>query len=230
MKRLYIFLSTLFLIFLVMTGGRVPHASSDISIAGVHWYSGDTNMIDMNVPWGQRGWNIEAIYGVEDYGARDHAHHHAQRAKDHGLVNIIRLDYQGGKAVPTNPSEYEKWKNDFIARVNDMWDVAQIFIVGNEPNIEGGITPQQYANAFNYLYEEKDNMPNGTKILVAGPSGFSDPSWLWHVTNLIGDTDGFAIHTSTGILRAMWFILILVTITLEAGCQMLSMRPMCMQR
>ena len=186
----------LLLVLMVVTGVQVAQgAPSSISMAGVHWYSGDTNMIDMNVPWGQRGWNVEAIYGVKDLGAKDHAHYKAQKAKDDGLVNIIRIDYQGGKAVPTNSSEFEEWKNDFTARVNDMWDVAQIFIVGNEPNIEGNINPQQYADAFNFLYEEKDEMPNGTKLLVAGPSGFSDPYWLRQVTSLINDTDGFAIHT-----------------------------------
>jgi hypothetical protein len=165
-------------------------APTGVALAGVHWYSGDSGMLDTSAPLGKRGWNIEAIYDANSGGGSVRAN--AQRASDHGMVNIIRIDYRNYQAVPKNPSEYDNWVSGFNSCIQALRDIATLFIVGNEPNIEGEISPEQYAAAFNYLYARK---PAGIDLLVAGPSGFSDPSWFGGVNSRINNTDGFAIHT-----------------------------------
>lgn len=180
--------------------------STTVSLAGVHWYGGDSNILDMSAPWGTRGWNVEAIYDVSHCdGNRNTAiggtdvRSKAIKARDDGLVNIIRIDYRNGLAVPRNNSEFDDWAAKFIQCIQELNDVANLFIVGNEPNLEdgawgrnGGIRPQQYADAFNYLYQRK---PTGVRLLVAGPSGFSPPEWLGETAARITNADGFALHT-----------------------------------
>jgi hypothetical protein len=176
----------------------------DNSLAGVHWYSGDTSMLDAKRPSGARGWNVEAVYGVEDLGSRDHAKRMAQRAKDHGLVNIVRIDYRGGQAVPLVAAEHKAWADRFIDRTRDLAGAATIFVVGNEPTIEppGGTSAGEYAAAFDYLYSRRGEMPAGTALLFAGPAAFSWDrrgnrdflGWLEDASSRVAALDGFALH------------------------------------
>ncbi len=176
-----------------------PAAAQNVSLAGVHWYSGDTGMLDMNLPAGTRGWNVEAIYNVlscdgnpaTDPGVRARA----QVAKNHGLVNIIRVDYQNLVAVPPNSGQYQTWATHFIHCTQELSDLSNLFIVGNEPNIEGNQTPQQYANAFNYLYARKNQMPPGTQLLAVDLSPWAGLSWINQMSRLLSGADGFAFHT-----------------------------------
>ena len=199
------FLSVLLLATLTFAGGIPSNASAEASLAGVHWYSGDRDMLDGGVPSGERGWNVEAIYGVSDLGARTHALDKATIAKNDGLINIIRIDYRSGQAVPLGPGDYDAWTDGFIDRVWDLSGAASIFIVGNEPTIEpgSGTSAVEYANAFNYLYARKGEMPGGTKLLAAGPAAFSWDQrgnrnfldWLEDMSNRLTGVDGFALHT-----------------------------------
>lgn len=176
-----------------------PAASAQVSIAGVHWYSGDSAMLDSTVPVGQRGWNVETIINVDSCTSPDNnpenARVWAQRAKDHGLVNVIRVDYRSLQAVPKISSEYTGWSNNFIACINDLAGVASIFAVGNEPNIEGNVTAAQYAAAFNHLWGRKSQMPAGTQLLAVHNSPFTDPAWTQQMTTQLNGMDGFAFHT-----------------------------------
>ena len=169
------FLSVLLLATLTFAGGIPSNASAEASLAGVHWYSGDRDMLDGGVPSGERGWNVEAVYGVSDLGARTHALDKATIAKNDGLINIIRIDYRSGQAVPLGSWDYDAWVGGFIDRVWDLSGVASIFIVGNEPTIEpgSGTSAAEYADAFNALYGRRGKMPGGTKLLAAGPAAFS---------------------------------------------------------
>jgi hypothetical protein len=141
-------------------------APSGVSLAGVHFYSGDSSLLDQNVPAGQRGWNVEHIPNVT--GCDGAVRGYAQTAKNDGLVNIIRMDYAHPLSVPVNPTEYEGWKNSFKNCVSLFGDIASIYVVGNEPNLDCGsscpITAAQYANAFNYLYARKGEMRAGTEF------------------------------------------------------------------
>ena len=193
------------LVMLMATGVMPSRALADVSIVGVHWYSGDKDVLDGGIPLGERGWNVEAVYGVSDLGARTHALDKATIARNDGLINIIRIDYRGGQAVPLGSGEYDAWADGFIDRVWDFSGVAPIFIVGNEPTIEpsSGTGAAEYGNAFNYLYARKGEMPGGTELLAAGPAAFSWDSrgsrnfldWLEDMSNQLTGVDGFALHT-----------------------------------
>jgi hypothetical protein len=175
------------------------------SIAGVHWYSGDPGLIGSG---GKRGYNVEIVFNAfaRDQGAIDKA----ARAAGHGLTNIIRIDAENYLAVPRECAPHAvgqrcwDWAYSFAARVNDFNGIANIFIVGNEPNLEGQIPAETYANAFNLLYaQHKKKMPAGTVLLVTGPSGFSGDlgnvssglGWFRRVTGLVQQMDGLGIHT-----------------------------------
>jgi len=188
-------------------------ASPNVSLAGVHWYSGDSGMLDASVPVGERGWNVEVIFDVgwcdgnpatDPGGVRAVA----QTAKDHGLVNIIRVDYREMFAVPINPADYAPWADQFIQCTQELNDLAKLYIAGNEPNAEDGqggsrgISGAEYAAAFNYLYSRKGEMPGGTELLTTfiGPWSPPTPIWMKEMSSRLNGVDGFTLHT--GGIRA----------------------------
>lgn len=175
-------------------------APAAVSLAGVHWYSGDSAMLDSGIPAGERGWNVETIFNVTSCDGNpstdpEGVRVKAQRAKDHGLVNIIRIDYQPLVAVPASSGQYMAWSNGFINCVNELASVASHFAVGNEPNIEGNLTAQQYASAFNHLWGRKSAMPAATQLLAVHLSPFTDPNWMSQMSTALSGVDGFAFHT-----------------------------------
>ena len=127
---------------------------------------------------------------------------YCEAARNHGLVNIVRLDWKKGQAVPTVEEGYDTWTERFTSAVNTLKGVATLFIVGNEPNEEGGISGSQYAEAFSELYQSK---VADTKYLAAGPTlfevlgdqntGESDLDWLENASREINYLDGWALHT-----------------------------------
>ena len=177
-------------------------------LRGVHWF--DSSRTDFPTV----GWNVETVIGVSKDGTYNSSdvstvHRHCENARNYGLVNIVRLDWKAGHAVPTNTNECETWKTYFSQAVNALKDVATIFIVGNEPTIEPpgdpnhGITSSQYANAFNSLYADK---VAGVMYLAAGPAACSlstpvgedpevDTAWLKRASEEITALDGWALHT-----------------------------------
>ena len=184
---------------------RAQAASPNVSLAGVHWYSGDSGMLDSTVPLGERGWNIEVIFDVgwcdgnpatDPGGVRAVA----QTAKDHGLLNIIRVDYRQMVAVPANSGEFDGWAASFIRCTQELSDLSSRYIVGNEPNIEGNLSAAQYATAFNHLYGRRGEMPAGTELLATFNSPFTPPGWMGEMATALNGVEGFAIHT--GGIRA----------------------------
>ena len=178
-------------------------------LRGVHWWK-DTSTDFTGILW-----NVESVIalttdpdanGNTSYNVNhvNEIHGYCRAARNHGLVNIVRLDWKKGQAVPTAGEGYATWTERFTSAVNKLKDVATIFIVGNEPDIEGGLTGRQYATAFNHLYGRK---VTGTKYLAAGPSLFAvlgsgddrevDTKWLENASNAIneGQLDGWALHT-----------------------------------
>lgn len=182
-----------------------PAASSDSesgNLAGVHWYSGDKDMI------GDRGgWNVETVCGLDQGGQIDTAMQNARRAKEHGLTNIIRLDWRGGCPVPKDSAQFQEYGDRFIDLVKQFSGVARHFIVGNEPNIESFINAQRYAAAFTYIYNRKKEMPAGILLLACCSATFSPNvnaegkfadgtylDWMADMCSRISQVDGFAIH------------------------------------
>lgn len=175
-------------------------ASPNVTLGGVHWYSGDSSMLDMALPFGERGWNVEVIFSVDWCDGNPNTDPGGVRsvattARDHGLVNIIRVDYRQMVAVPANSSDFAGWANDFIECTSELNDVAQLYIVGNEPNIEGGASAAHYAAAFNYLYSRKGEMPAGTQLLATFNSPFTPPEWMSAMAGALTGVDGFTMHS-----------------------------------
>ncbi len=175
-------------------------AAAAPSLAGVHWYSGDSAMLDLTAPVGERGHNVEVIF---DTGWCDgnpstdpgDVRSVAATAKAHGLVNIIRVDYHQMQAVPASSAEYAAWATGFIKCTQELGDLSSLFIVGNEPNIEGNIPAAAYADAFNYLYSRKAEMPSGTQLLATFNSPFTPPGWMLDMSSRLAAVDGFVLHT-----------------------------------
>lgn len=196
------------------------------SLAGVDYYKRDNSdaLPDMTPDlFGKRGWNIVVVNNAinECNGGLDYALGPALEAQVDGLVNIVRIDYkqENGQsiAVPryTQHEDYGEWIKAFAECVyrfrnysppygkkGEVYDLAQIFIVGNEPDRDGGVSADEYLLAFNELWDAKykEFPPNpNTELLVAGPSAFNtgvDPiKWMAEVTQGLKGTDGFAIHT-----------------------------------
>lgn len=182
-----------------------------VALPCTHWYSGDSAMLDGTVAAGRRGFNVETVIGSNS--SPDYAIAKSRTARDHGLINIIRIDYRGYQAVPYLSSDYDGWAREFYSIVGRFTGegLATLFIVGNEPNIEGKVTAAEYAAAYNFLYRHAAR-PSGIELLVAGPATFSPDvkvtagtrdfdfgrtflDWLATVAAGLASSDGFALHT-----------------------------------
>ncbi len=171
-------------------------------LRGVHWFKSGIN------DFPHVGWNVETVIALQRFDPQTQewvynesavtgtggALERCTAARNYGLVNIVRMDWRPGLAVPTGSGDYGAWKNNFNTAVNSLIDVATIFIAGNEPNVEGSISAADYASAFDYLYSYKVQY---THYLAAGPSVWSylDLDWLSSMAADLDATDGFALHS-----------------------------------
>jgi hypothetical protein len=187
-----------------LAGAAPAQSPANVSMAGVHFYSGTTSMLDSTLPIGQRGWNVEYVSNVASCDGNpatdpEGVRAKAQRAKNDGLINIIRIDENNSIHLGVPRTADATWANNYINCTKELSDLSSVYIVGNEPNIENGggapYTPQEYATAFNYLYGRKGEMPAGTELLAVFNSPFTPPQWMHDMTVLLNGVDGFAIHT-----------------------------------
>jgi len=157
-------------------------------------------------------------------------------ARNHGLVNIIRIDYRAGNpnlavpvpletALPAGIPEdwydeqggYDRldwWSEDFVSCITRLQGLSEIYIVGNEPDLEhlnlyqdtdNGIPPDVYARAFQVLFRRVQSEKSagtilpGIKLLAAVNAPFRRISWTrdmtTHLVQFGVNVDGFAIHT-----------------------------------
>lgn len=184
---------------------------SGVALPCTHWYSGDSGLLDPSAAPGRRGFNVETVIGT--HSGVDFQLQKARIARDHGLVNIIRLDYRSYLAVPYEARDYDAWARELFAQVGrfSAEGLSALFIVGNEPNLEGKVTASEYAAAYNFLYRHAAR-PAGIELLVAGPGTFAPDvkrsgstrdfdygrtflDWLSTVSTQITQSDGFALHT-----------------------------------
>ena len=177
-------------------------------LRGVHWWKPNSSPAFPGIFW-----NVESVIALTtepdaNNNTSYNVNHvneirgYCEAARNHGLVNIVRLDWKKGQAVPTVEEGYDTWTERFTSAVNTLKGVATLFIVGNEPNEEGGISGSQYAEAFSELYQSK---VADTKYLAAGPTlfkvlgdrntGESDLDWLENASREINYLDGWALHT-----------------------------------
>ncbi len=184
---------------------------SGVALPCTHWYSGDSSLLDGSVAAGRRGFNVETLIGSNS--SADVQLQRARIARDHGLVNIVRIDYRPYWAVPYESRDYDGWAREFYAQVGRFTaeGLATLFIVGNEPNLEGKVTASEYAAAYGALYSHAAR-PAGISLLVAGPGTFAPDvkrsggtrdfdygrtflDWLATVSAQLSANDGFALHT-----------------------------------
>jgi len=195
-----------------VTAGRTAQSHpSGVALPCTHWYSGDSSLLDSSVAAGRRGFNVETVIGSNS--SADVLLQRARIARDHGLVNIIRIDYRSYWAVPYESRDYDTWAREFFAQVGRFTaeGLSTLFIVGNEPNLEGKVTASEYAAAYNALYGHAAR-PAGISLLVAGPGTFAPDvkrsgstrdfdygrtflDWLAAVSSQLAQSDGFALHT-----------------------------------
>ncbi|GEM_PF-1757473 len=166
-------------------------------LRGVHWFKSGMN------DFPHVGWNVETVIGVsteiDGYNepAVQEARSYCINARNYGLVNIVRLEWKSLRAVPTNSAQYTSWRTNFNLAVENLRDVAEIFVVGNEPTVEPGMTASQYAAAFNNLFPTK---VANTLYLATGPAVWSffgselDTVWLQNASDAITNLDGWALH------------------------------------
>ncbi|UXI68643.1 PA14 domain-containing protein [Tahibacter amnicola] len=170
------------------------------SLVGVHDFSGDTSMVDPAAPHGERGWAVELVHATDACrGDVSGLAAMAQAAKNQGMQVIFRVDYKSANgrqvAVPVNSAEYNQWRSDFFQCTSKLASITNLFIVGNEPNLDYDqqpITAGQYAAAFNHLWAAK---PAGVQLLATFNSPFTDPAWMGTMAGALTGSDGFAIHT-----------------------------------
>ncbi len=85
-------------------------------LRGVHWWKDTTPAGNSVSALPKVGWNVELVYGVSNSngtyngGEVAKARRHCVAARNYGLVNIVRIDWKGGSAVPTDSNEYTAWK------------------------------------------------------------------------------------------------------------------------
>ena len=175
------------------------------NLRGVHWWKHTST--DLTGIF----WNVESVIALTtepnaqgetfyDVNHVNEIRRYCQAARNHGLVNIVRLDWMKGQAVPRPDEGYDTWTERFNRAVNTLKGVATIFIVGNEPTLERNLPSADYARAFNHIYSSK---VADVKYLGAGPGLWTkvgreeDFVWLESVSNAIHKDrlDGWALHT-----------------------------------
>lgn len=134
------------------------------------------------------------------------------------LMPIFRIDYAQGRAVPVEKKEFKDWiDNNFKKKIERTYTKVKgvfnnqpvLYIVGNEPGLDGEITEEQYATAYAALWRgvhEPNADGNPTKytdlqLLIAGQNfhAANTNTWAGAVSTLIvdkhADVDGYALHT-----------------------------------
>jgi hypothetical protein len=195
-----------------LTFGMPTTLVGRFNLAGVHFFSGRSALVDITLPFGLRGWNVEYVANSANRDAA--AVSNARIAAQTGMKNIIRIDYSPGHATPNGcapvngnvPLHCWQWSFAVMDRIRDFTTnerLATIFVIGNEPNIEGVPLAQDYSDAFNHFYQaraaeiQQIEIQLGINILVLapGPSGFSPTQWFSDMTRALQGVDGFALHT-----------------------------------
>lgn len=186
---------------------------------GVHWwdYGGSGGSVG-DGPDG--GWSAETIItnSAPWWQAPYFAPLYAELVNNRGVSMITRVDYDWGQTIPspTNPDSAD-WHNKIINDViGPLGGQANIWIIGNEPNIIGEgngwvdnkVTPTGYAQMYHQIRTAiKAVRPNDQVLLapvspggvISGVRWMDGNQWLAQTMSAIkalpgGDIDGFAIH------------------------------------
>ena len=195
-----------------------PVLGNGEKLMGVHWwdYGGAGQVGDG--PDG--GWSTETVltHSSPWWQGPHFQPLYADLTNNRGVSVITRIDYDWGQTVPspTNPDS-ANWHNDVLNTViNPLGNHANIWVIGNEPNIVGEgngwannqVTPEGYAQVYHQVRTAiKAIRPNDEVLLapvspggvIPGVRWMSGDQWLNDTIDAVkaipgGDIDGFAIH------------------------------------
>lgn len=128
-----------------------------------------------------------------------------------GVRVIVRLDDAWERTVPTSASERDGYRAAFVDYVTRSSGVG-LWIVGNEPNVTLGGTPDRYVAPYVEAYVAVRDAIHAIpghgddRVLVSAPSPWSPcflDGWYEIIDGIRGRTeiDGFSFHAYTGHTR-----------------------------
>ncbi len=196
--------------------GNVPVWANGESLYGVHWWNFNGSQAGDGA---EGGWSTETVltHSAPWWGASFFQPLYQSIYSNHGASIITRIDYDWGQTIPapTN-SDRAAWANSVLGVVNTLGGQANVWIIGNEPNIIGEgngwtnsqITPQGYADVYHEIRNAIKAVRPNDEVLVAPPSPggvipgvrWMDGSiWLSQTIEAIqaipgGEIDGFGLH------------------------------------
>ncbi|MEQ9461506.1 MAG: hypothetical protein RIG82_11210 [Phycisphaeraceae bacterium] len=191
-------------------------ASAQDKLYGVHWWDYDGNTAGAGTTGGS---SVETIltHSAPWWGAGYFAPLYQQATTQHHATMITRVDYNWGETVPSPTSlSATDWANSVLGVINTLGDHANIWIIGNEPNVtseannwtNNRIQPADYAVVYQTVRTAiKSQRPDDLVLLAPpspGPVGgvrwMSGNEYLSQTIDAViggrsgGDIDGFAIH------------------------------------
>ncbi|QDU71424.1 hypothetical protein [Mucisphaera calidilacus] len=181
---------------------------------GVHWWNYENGTAG-DGPVG--GSSLETIltHSVPWWGAQHFAPLYQQATTQYNAEMITRVDYDWGQTVPAPTTmAASDWANSVLGVVDTLGDHANIWIIGNEPNVtvegegwvDNKIHPDDYAAIYNTVRNAIKAQRPDDLVLLAPPSPGAAGGVRWMsgntylqqsieaVVDLGGDIDGFAIH------------------------------------
>ncbi|WP_428388901.1 dockerin type I domain-containing protein [Mucisphaera sp.] len=191
-----------------------PAAAQD-KLYGVHWWDYDGNTAG---PGTTGGLAVETIitHSAPWWSANYFLPLYQQATTQHNATFVTRIDYNWGETVPSpNSLAAADWATAVLDAVNTLGDHANIWVIGNEPNVtsEGNnwpdqrIQPADYASIYTTVRTAiKAQRPDDLVLLAPpspGPAGgirwMSGNDYLAQTIDAVigrrgGAIDGFALH------------------------------------
>lgn len=189
-------------------------ARGEAKLNGVHWWSFE-NGVAGDGPVGGSSLETVLTHSVPWWGADYFKPLYQQATAQYDATMITRVDYDWGQTVPAPGTlSASDWAASVVDVTRTLGDHANIWIIGNEPNVtsEGAgwtdskIQPADYAAIYTTVREAiKAERPDDLVLLAPpSPGGAQGIRWMSGnaylqqsiaaVEALGGDIDGFAIH------------------------------------
>lgn len=183
---------------------------------GANWLDLD----DTGYPGSNVGWNLELSDTMEDFVENDPDPDHPNGNdidtlfNDQSVHTIVRLELDPPPANLRSgdcQNLIDNWVISgvnadrqyeiMVNRISENSDAIPIFVLDNEPNLDWGVTAEEYAHIYNCYYQYwrlERNYPH--RLFVAGPGdgGGMYDEFYQQLLNIGSETityaDGFALH------------------------------------
>ncbi len=203
-----------------LTIGPPPLTAQNDSawLYGIHWYADPDpdNGGSVETMTGGKGiWLLETLMTEDKNPAPWAWGLEAQldkftRARDRGHTLIIRIQPSWEMVVP-GPGEMESFLVDVAATARSLADIAHIWQIGNEMQLEGGkywnrtgeeLTAELYVKKYKQIRNAITSVSSslGPQIVLLGPVAAGNTDYLGAMCDELtaDDVDGFAIHAYGG--------------------------------